>query len=91
MSRVPTFAIFLLIAMIAVIIIPAVHKYESHKVAAASKPKDYSALYATAQKQMIALTTSNGTLQAQVTELTSMKSQLCSDLAKNKLTDVICQ
>jgi hypothetical protein len=91
MTKTPTITIFTLAAVTATVAVLAVHKYETHKVAASPVKPDYSALYAASSKQVKDLTTSNGVLQATDTQLAAQKQQLCTELAKAKVIEALCK
>lgn len=75
------------ILLTAALVCAATIKYEHRKV---NQTANYYNLYSNDQKQVTALTTSNGELQATDTELSSQKTQLCNDLSSHKLTDPLC-
>ena len=89
MSKTPTIIILLLLLTIG-LSIGAIHKYETDRPVKAAKVVNYQSLYNTASKQLTTTTTANGTLQAEVNQLTVQKTALCGDLSKAKLTDPLC-
>lgn len=91
MKTTSTLTIVVLLAVTAAVAVPAVHKYETQKVSATVKTTDYKALYTASSKQVKSLTNANGVLQATETQLTSQKTQLCSDLSAHKVTEALCK
>ena len=93
MSKTPTLVILTLAVVTAAVAVPAVHKYTTTKVQAVSKTVqavNYHAKYEYSQEQVKNLTTSNGTLQATATQLTTQNGQLCADLKSRKVTEPLC-
>ena len=91
MSKTSTLTILILAVLTASVAVPAVHKYETHKVTAVAKTTDYKALYTASSKQVKSLTNANGVLQATATQLTSQKTTLCNDLSAHKVTETLCK
>ena len=90
MSKTSTLTILILAVLTASVAVLAVHKYETRKATVTAAPVNWQALYGNERKQVNSLTTANGSLQAQVTQLSTQKAHFCSVLSSKKLADPLC-